>query len=101
MFILANLIEAVSRILDIALSIYMWVVIISAVISWVNPDPYNPVVRFLKNVTEPVYKKIRKFVPTNFGGIDIAPLIVILIIIFLKYFLVNTLYDIAFRLKAY
>lgn len=101
MFVLANLIEAVSKILDIALTIYMWIVIISALISWVNPDPYNPVVKFLRNATEPVYRRIRKRIPTVFGGIDIAPLIVILIIVFLQYFLVNTLYELAFKLKHY
>lgn len=100
MFILGNFIEVVSKILDIALTVYMWIVIASAVITWVNPDPHNPIVRFLRNATEPVYRKIRKLVPTYFGGIDIAPLIVILIIIFLQYFLVNTLYEIAYRLKA-
>lgn len=100
MFILGNFIEAISKILDIALTIYMWIVVASAVLSWVNPDPYNPIVRFLRNATEPVYRKIRKFIPTYFGGIDIAPLIVILIIIFLQYFLVDTLYEIAYRLKV-
>ncbi len=99
MFILANLLEAVARILDIALTIYMWVVIISALITWVNPDPYNPIVRFLRGATEPVFRFIRKRIPTFFGGIDIAPLIVIFVILFLKYFLINTLYEIALRLK--
>jgi len=79
----------------------MWVVIISALISWVNPDPYNPIVKFLRNATEPVYRKIRKYVPTDFGGIDIAPLIVILIIVFLQIFLVNSLLGLAYKLKAY
>ncbi len=101
MFVIANLIEAVSKILDIALTIYMWIVIISALISWVNPDPHNPVVRFLRNATEPVYRKIRRYVPTVFGGIDIAPLIVILIIVFLQYFLVNSLLELAYRLRQY
>jgi len=79
----------------------MWIVIISALISWVNPDPYNPIVRFLRNATEPVYRKIRKYIPTYFGGIDIAPLIVILIIVFLQIFLVNSLLGLAYKLKAY
>jgi len=99
MFILANLIEAVSKILDIALTIYMWIVIISALLSWVNPDPHNPIVRFLRNATEPVYRKIRKYIPTIFGGIDIAPLIVLFIIFFLQAFLIPTLYEIAWKLK--
>jgi len=101
LFILANFLEAVARILDIALTVYMWIVIISALISWVNPDPYNPIVRFLRNATEPVYRKIRKYIPTYFGGIDIAPLIVILIIVFLQIFLVNSLLGLAYKLKAY
>ncbi len=99
MFIIANLIEAVARILDIALTIYMWIVIVSALLSWVNPDPYNPIVKFLRNVTEPVYRKIRKFIPTYFGGIDIAPLIVLFIIMFLQYFLVPSLHELAVRLR--
>ncbi len=99
MFILGNLLEAVARILDAALFIYMWIVIISALISWVNPDPYNPIVRFLRGVTEPVYRLIRRYIPTEFSGIDIAPLIVIFVIMFLRYFLVNTLYELAFKLS--
>ncbi|WP_029520157.1 YggT family protein [Persephonella sp. IF05-L8] len=99
MFILANFIEAVSRILDIALTIYMWIVIVSALLSWVNPDPHNPIVRFLYNATEPVYRKIRKIIPTVYGGIDIAPIIVLFIIMFLQYFLVPSLYELAIRLR--
>ncbi|NPA52421.1 MAG: YggT family protein [Aquificae bacterium] len=99
MFILANLLEAVAKILDTALFLYMWVVIISALISWVNPDPYNPIVRFLRNVTEPVYRLIRRYIPTVFGGIDLAPLIVIFIIMFLRYFVVQSLYELAHKLS--
>ena len=99
MFILANFIEAVSKLLDIALTIYMWIVIISALLSWVNPDSYNPIVRFLRNATEPVYRRIRKYIPTIFGGFDIAPLIVLLIIFFLQAFLIPTLYEIAWKIR--
>lgn len=99
MFIIANFIEAVARILDIALTVYFWIVVISALLSWVNPDPYNPVVKFLRNVTEPVYRRIRKVIPTYFGGIDVAPLIVIFAIMFLQYFLVPSLHEIAVRLR--
>lgn len=99
MFILANFIEAVSKILDIALTIYMWIVIISALLSWVNPDPHNPIVRFLYNATEPVYRRIRKIIPTVYGGIDIAPIIVLFIIMFLQYFLVPSLHELAIRLR--
>ncbi len=66
------------------LGAYMWVIIAAAVITWVRPDPNNPIVRFLFAVTEPVLWRIRRFIPTSFGGFDIAPLILILIIIFLQ-----------------
>lgn len=99
MFVLSNLLQAVAQILDIALSIYIWVIIIRALISWVNPDPYNPIVRFLYQVTEPVLYRVRKIIPP-LGGIDISPIIVIFAIIFLKRFLVATLFEIAFKLKA-
>ena len=70
---------------------YMWVVIIAAVISWVNPDPSNPIVRILRGLTEPVFRRIRRFIPTNFGGLDIAPLLVILVIVFIRSVLLRSL----------
>ena len=99
MFIFANLLLAIAHILDIALTIYMWIVIISAVISWVNPDPYNPIVRFLRVVTEPVYRPIRKLIGYRLGPIDISPMIVILAIIFVQKFLVSSLIEFAYKLK--
>ncbi len=74
-----------------ALTIYMWVIIASAVLSWVNPDPYNPIVRFLYRVTEPVLAPIRRRLPLGGLGIDFSPVIVILAIYFLKLFLVKTI----------
>jgi len=74
---------AISKILDI----YMWIVIISALISWVSPDPYNPIVRFLHAVTEPVLRPIRRIIGLRLGIVDISPMVVILAIIFVKYFL--------------
>jgi YggT family protein len=99
MFIFANLLLAIAHILDIALTIYMWIVIISAVISWVNPDPYNPIVRFLRVVTEPVYRPIRKLIGYRLGPIDISPMVVILAIIFVQKFLVSSLIEFAYKLK--
>jgi len=99
MFIFANLLLAIAHILDIALTAYMWIVIISAVISWVNPDPYNPIVRFLRVVTEPVYRPIRKLIGYRLGPIDISPMIVILAIIFVQKFLVSSLIEFAYKLK--
>lgn len=77
--------------IDWALMGYMWVVIISAIISWVNPDPYNPIVRILRGLTEPVYRCIRRLIPTNFGGLDIASLLLILLIVFIRSVLLRSL----------
>ena len=100
MFIFANLLLAIAQILDIALTAYMWIVIISAVISWVNPDPYNPIIRFLRAVTEPVYRPIRRIIGYRLGPIDISPMIVILAIIFVQKFLVSSLIEFAYKLKT-
>lgn len=88
-----NLLVALATILDLALNIYMWLIIARALLSWVNPDPYNPIVRFLYNVTEPVLSYLRRRIPIIFGGLDLTPLIVILVIMFLRIFLVQTLRD--------
>jgi YggT family protein len=98
MFVLSNLLVAVARILDITLTLYMWIIIGRAVISWVNPDPYNPIVRFLHAVTDPVLYPIRRRLPVFFGGIDFSPILVILAIVFLQSFLVQTLIQIAHQL---
>jgi len=95
MFIVSNFLKAIANILNIALTIYMWIIIARAVISWVNPDPYNTIVRFLNNVTEPVLYRIRRFIPVYFGGFDFSPILVLLAIIFIQRFLVQSLYDLA------
>ncbi|MCK9431961.1 MAG: YggT family protein [Candidatus Omnitrophica bacterium] len=96
MFILSNFISASASVLDILLSILCWVVVVRALISWVNPDPSNPIVQFLDKVCEPVLEPIRRRMPLNFRfGIDISPLIVILVIIFLKSFLIKSLFDLS------
>ncbi len=99
MFAVGNLIAALASILDLALTIYMWVIIARALLSWVNPDPYNPIVRMLYNVTEPVLAWVRSRVPVVFGGLDLAPLVVLLAIVFLQRFLVATLFELARRLS--
>ncbi len=95
MFALRNLIEALATIVDLALNIYLWLIIARALLSWVNPDPYNPIVRFLYNVTEPVLGYLRRRLPLVFGGLDLTPLLVLVAIIFLQRFLVATLMDLA------
>ena len=82
---------AVANVLELVLNIYFFIIIARAVLSWVSPDPYNPIVRFIHNVTEPLLGPIRQRIPMNFGGIDITPIIVILAIIFLKSFLVQSI----------
>jgi YggT family protein len=99
MFVVSNLILAIAKILSIILTLYMWVIIIRAIISWVNPDPFNPIVRILYQITEPVLWRIRRYVPLQFGGIDFSPIILILAIIFLQQFLVNSLVELALHLK--
>ena len=97
MFIIGNFLSAVASILDMALNLYMWVIIIRALVSWVNPDPYNPIVAFLYRVTDPVLSAVRRRLPQAMWstGIDFSPLIVIFGIFFLRRFLVRSLIDLA------
>jgi len=100
MFVISNFLSTVAHLLDILLTILYWLILIRALISWVNPDPDNQIVQFLYKTTEPILYPIRKILPFSFRfGIDIAPIIAFLAIIFLKSFLVNTLLDVAMRLK--
>ena len=93
--VLATLIEAIAQILNMVISIYIWVVIIAALITWVRPDPYNPIVQVLFRLTEPVYAFIRKYIPTVIGGIDLAPIIIILGLQFIQLFFVKLLFGLA------
>ena len=90
MFILGHFLKALADLINIVLTAYMWIVIARAVISWVNPDPYNPIVRFLVQVTDPVLEKIRRYVPPM-GGIDLTPMLLIFALVFLQSFIVPTL----------
>jgi len=98
MFLLSNFLIALAKILNVVLSLYMWLIIGRAVLSWVNPDPYNRIVRLLYSLTEPVLYAVRRRVPVLFGGIDFAPMVVILVIIFLQNFLVPSLLQMALRM---
>ena len=95
MFILANLVEALAAVLALLLNAYMWILVARALISWVNPDPYNPIVRFLYAATEPVLYRLRRILPLYAGGIDFSPIVVLVAIIFLQQFVVQSLYDLA------
>ena len=98
MFVMGNFLGAVARLLDLVLWAYMWLIIVRALLSWVNPDPWNPVVQFLTRVTEPVLAPIRRRLPTWRMGIDLSPLVAILAIYFVQWFLVGTLRDMAWRM---
>jgi YggT family protein len=98
MFVFSNFLNAVANLIDFVLSAYVWIIIGRAVISWVNADPYNPIVRFLYEVTDPLLNRIRRYLPLVAGSIDLSPMVLILIIIFLQSFLVPTIKSIAYSM---
>ncbi|MFW5734200.1 MAG: YggT family protein [Oceanidesulfovibrio sp.] len=96
MFLFENFLEGLATVLGIVLTAYFWIVIISALLSWVNPDPYNPIVRALRTLTEPVFYRIRRWLPfVMVGGFDLSPIVVLLAIQFLQVFLVRSLVQLA------
>ncbi len=97
MFVFTNFLSAVAEIVDYVLTLYMYIIIARALISWVNPDPYNSIVQFLNRITEPVLNPLRKLIPAYKLGLDLSPMIAILVIMFLKRFLVGTLIQMAMR----
>ena len=100
MFVLANFLSAIASIIDFLLTALYWLILVRALLSWVNPDPFNPIVQFLNKVTEPILAPIRKVLPPAFRfGMDISPIIAFLGIMFLRSFLVRTILDIAARLR--
>ncbi len=98
--LLSNFLQAVGIVIEAVLSIYFWIVIISALLSWVNPDPYNPIVRTLRNLTEPVFMRLRRLMPfLVVGGLDLTPLVVLLSIQFLKIFIVQSIFQLALSVR--
>jgi len=97
MFVLSNLIFSLAKVADILLTIFYWLILVRALISWVNPDPSNTIVQLLYRTTEPILEPIRRFLPVT--AIDLSPIIVFLAIIFLRSFLVSTLFDIGYRMR--
>jgi len=97
-FIIANFLLAIAKILDIVLTLYLYIIIARAILSWVNPDPYNPIVNFLYRATEPVLNRVRRVLP-DMGGIDLSPMLIMLGIFFVQKFAINTVYELAYRLK--
>ncbi len=99
MFIVENFIIALVKLVDMGLSLYMWIVVARALISWVNPDPYNPIVQFLYRATEPAMAAVRRWLPLRGLGIDLSPLIIIAAIMFLQAFLLKSLLDLTTYLR--
>lgn len=98
MYVLGYFFNALATVLDYALLFYMWIIIARAVLSWVSPDPYNPIVRFVHNVTEPVMSPIRRRLPIALGGIDFSPILILLAVVFLRTFVINSLLRVAHSL---
>lgn len=95
MFVFTNFVMAIAQLLDFILSVYTWIVLGRVIISWVNADPYNPIVKFLYEATEPLLGRIRRFLPMSMGGIDFSPVILVLGIVFLQSFLITSLKQMA------
>jgi YggT family protein len=96
---MGNIILGIANVLDVVLGIYKWIIIIRALLSWVNPDPYNPIVQALTRLTEPVLRSLRKLAPPHKVGVDLSPLIAILIILFLDYALIANLKQYGYSLR--
>ncbi len=99
MFVLSNLVLALARLLHLVLEAYFWIIIARAILSWVSPDPYNPIVRFVHRVTEPVLRPIRYRLPTVAMGLDLSPVVVLLAIKIVEWVVVDSLRDLALSLK--
>ncbi|HKB26296.1 MAG TPA: YggT family protein [Methylomirabilota bacterium] len=99
MYVLSNLVLALAKVLQLALEVYFWIIIARAILSWVSPDPYNPIVRFLYRVTEPVLRPIRHRLPTVGMGLDLSPVVVLLAIKFVEWFLVDSLREFGLSLR--
>lgn len=100
MIIFANTLSAIAVVVGSLLKMYFWVVIVSAILSWVRPDPYNPIVRVLRALTEPVYYRIRKLLPFTYtSGIDFSPLVVLLLIELVDRIIVNSMLQYAMTLR--
>jgi len=94
-FLFGNFINAVATVLDLLLNVYMWIIVARAIISWVNPSPYNPIVQFLYLATEPVLRYARRIIPPIGGTLDLSPIIVLVVIVFLRQFLLQSLLQLA------
>lgn len=93
--VLGTLLNAIATIISMLINLYIWVIVIAALISWVRPDPFNPIVQVLNRLTQPVYARLRHFMPTTISGIDFSPLIVAVLLKFIDLSLVRMLMQFA------
>ena len=102
MFIFANVLRGLAQVLEMVLWLYMWILIGRAIISWVNADPRNGIVRFLRSVTDPPVEMIRRRLPRNlrYYPLDVAFLVLVGLVVFAQYAVVQTLIDISVRLRG-
>jgi YggT family protein len=98
MFVLSNLVLALAKLIYIAVEVYFWIIIARALVSWVNPDPYNPIVRFLHRATEPVLRPIRQRLPVTMN-LDLSPLVVLLALKIVEWVVVESLRDFAISIR--
>lgn len=98
MFIIGNLLIGLATVLDAFLFIFTIIIVASAVISWVNADPHNPIVRIINQLTTPVYRKIRRHIKTVFANMDFTPIILLLIILFVQSGIVPSIFVLGARL---
>jgi YggT family protein len=99
MFVFGNLFSSIASILNLLLDLYFWVIFARAILSWIRPDPYNPIVRTIYRLVDPLTYKISRIIPTRIGMVDVAPFILMLLIVFVQKFLVATLFDIGARMN--
>lgn len=97
MFVVANILNGLAYVLDAILYLFFWLIVVRALISWVNPDPWNPIVQFLTRATDPILIPIRRRVGL-LGGFDLSPIVAILLIMFMQYAVVATIRDVAMRM---
>lgn len=101
MFVLNNFIEALALVLNSLLSLYWWIMLVAVLVTWLSPDPHNPIIQFLRAATEPLLYQVRRWIPfVVVGRFDLSPIVVLIGIEFVRYLLVQSLRDLAFRLAA-
>ena len=99
MFVVGNFVTGIAYVFDMLLNIYFWIILIRTVLSWIQPNPYNPLVRTIYKLVDPVTYKISRMIPTRLGMIDFAPFILMIIIVFLQRFLVRSLFEFGARMN--